>query len=265
MSMLTVKDLSIHSLKGGRPIVTNLSFSLSGGESLVLLGQSGCGKTMTCRAVMGLLDKRLFHIEGSILFGQTQLLHMTERKRPEIYGNRIAFIPQNLMTALDPSMRIRGQMDEHLRLHTKLNAKERKRCIHDALIQSGLTDTERVLRSFPHSLSGGMLQRVLIAIATGTNAGLIIADEPTTALDVVHRNETVDAFLRLQESGAAVLFVTHDFAAALRLGGDVLIMRNGTVVERGKTRDVYTAPKTEYAKALVDASALSKGEGCADC
>ncbi len=265
MSTLTVKDLAIHTKKDDRPIVTDLSFSLSSGESLVLLGQSGCGKTMTCLAVMGLLNKRLFRTEGSILFDQTQLLHMTERKRPEVYGNRIAFIPQNPMTALDPSMRIRGQMDEHLRLHTKLNAEERKHCIRNALIRAGLTDTERVLRSFPHSLSGGMLQRVLIAMATVTNADLIVADEPTTALDVVHRNETVDVFLRLRESGAAVLFVTHDFAAALRLGGEVLVMQNGAVVERGKTGAVYAVPKTEYAKALVDASALSKGEGCADC
>ncbi len=265
MSTLTVKDLSIHTKKDDHPIVTDLFFSLSSGESLVLLGQSGCGKTMTCRAVMGLLDKRLFRTGGSILFDQTQLLHMAERKRPELYGNKIAFIPQNPMTALDPSMRIRGQMDEHLRLHTKLHAKERKHCIRDALIRAGLTDTERVLRSFPHALSGGMLQRVLIAMATATKADLIVADEPTTALDVVHRNETVDAFLRLRESGAAVLFVTHDFAAALRLGGDVLVMKDGTVVEQGKTRDVYTAPKTEYAKALVKASGLSKGEGCAVC
>ncbi len=265
MSTLTVKDLSIHTRKDGRPIVSNLSFSLGSGESLVLLGQSGCGKTMTCRAVMGLLDRRLFRAEGSILFDQTQLLHMPERKRPELYGNRIAFIPQNPMTALDPSMRIGGQMDEHLRLHTKLDRKERTDCIRGALVQAGLTDTERVLRSFPCSLSGGMLQRVLIAMATGTNADLIVADEPTTALDVVHRNETVDAFLRLRESGAAVLFVTHDFAAALRLGGSVLVMRSGTVVERGKTSAVYTAPKTEYARALVTASALSKGEGRADC
>ena len=265
MSTLTVKDLSIHTKKDDRPIVTDLSFSLSSGESLVLLGQSGCGKTMTCRAVMGLLDKHLFRTSGSILFDQTQLLHMEERKRPELYGNAIAFIPQNPMTALDPSMRIKGQMDEHLYLHTKLDRKERIDCIRDALIRSGLTDTDRILRSFPHTLSGGMLQRVLIAMATGAKADLIIADEPTTALDIVHRNETVDAFLRLRESGAAVLFVTHDFAAALRLGGDVLVMKDGTVVEQGKTRDVYTAPKTEYAKALVKASALSKGEGRADC
>jgi len=264
MSTLTVNALSISTKKDLRPIVTDLSFSLSSGESLVLLGRSGCGKTMTCRAVMGLLDRRLFRAGGSILFDEIQLLHMKEGRRPELYGNRIAFIPQNPMTALDPSMRIGGQMDKHLRLHTKLDRKERRDCIRDALLRAGLTDTERVLRSFPHTLSGGMLQRVLIAMAVGTRSDLIVADEPTTALDVVHRNETVDAFLRLRESGAAVLFVTHDFAAALRLGGDVLILRDGAAVERGRTAEVYAAPETEYARALVKASALSKGEGRAD-
>ncbi|MCR5174516.1 MAG: ATP-binding cassette domain-containing protein, partial [Oscillospiraceae bacterium] len=178
MSTLTVKGLSIHVKKDDRPIVSDLSFSLGSGESLALLGRSGCGKTMTCRAVMGLLDRRLFRTEGSVLFDQTQLLQMEERRRPELYGNAIAFIPQNPMTALDPSMRIRGQMDEHLRLHTKLDRKERADCMRDALIRAGLTDTDRIRRSFPHTLSGGMLQRVLIAMATGTGADLIIADEP---------------------------------------------------------------------------------------
>ncbi len=264
MSTLIVEDLSIHTQKDDRPIVTDLSFSVSGGESLTLLGPSGCGKTMTCLAVMGLLDKRIFRTEGSIMFDRTRLLNMKEKKRPELYGNTIAFIPQNPMTALNPSIRIKGQIDEHLRLHTKLDRRQRKDLMRSSLIRAGLTDTERVLRSFPYMLSGGMLQRVLIAMATGTDADLIVADEPTTALDVVNRNETVDAFLRLKEAGAAILFVTHDFAAALRLGGHVLVMRNGAVIERGKTRGVYTAPKTEYAKALVRASALSRGEKRAD-
>ena len=113
-------------------------------------------------------------------------------------------------------------------------------------------------------LSGGMLQRVLIALALSTGAELVIADEPTTALDVVLRNETVDAFVRLREKGAAVLFVTHDFAAARRLGGEVLVMREGTLVERGDVREVWASPEKEYTKALVRASALSKGARHAD-
>ncbi len=261
MSGLTVRELSVRLKKDGRPIVRELSFEVGGGESLVLLGQSGCGKTMTCRAVMGLLDRKRFHTEGSVRFCGDELLGFPERRRAGIYGSRIAFIPQNPMTALDPSVRIGRQMDEMLRIHTQLKRGERRERIREALEKAGLQEPERVVRAFPHALSGGMLQRVLIAMATGTDTGLVIADEPTTALDVVHRNETVDAFIRLRESGAAVLFVTHDFAAALRLGGDVLVMRDGAAVEQGKTREVYASPKTEYTEALVRASALSKGDG----
>lgn len=260
MSELVVKNLSIQLKKDGRSIVRQLSFSLQNGESLVLLGQSGCGKTISCRAIMGLLEARIFQMTGSISFGGTELKGIPERKRRAVYGKQIAFIPQNPMTALDPSMRVGRQMDEMLRLHTDLSAAQRRKKISEVLEQAGLSDNERICRSYPHTLSGGMLQRVLIAMALSTEAELILADEPTTALDVVHRNEIVDAFIGLRENGAAVLFVTHDFAAAMRLGGDALIMYEGSVVERGKTRDIYSHPGTEYTKALVKAASLSKGE-----
>ncbi len=264
MKGLTVDQLTIRLNDSGAVLVNGLSLDVRCGESLVLLGQSGCGKTMTCRAVMGLLDKRRFAVEGSVDFCGTELLGLAESRRAEFYGSRIAFIPQNPMTALDPSRRVGRQMDETLRIHTRLSRGERRERVRSSLIKAGLPDTERILRSYPYTLSGGMLQRVLIAIATSTDADLIVADEPTTALDVVHRNETVDAFLRLRQEGAAVLFVTHDFAAALRLGGKVLVMREGRVVESGNTGEVYAAPRTAYTKALVKASALAKGEARAD-
>ncbi len=168
------------------------------------------------------------------------------------------------MTALNPSVKIGKQMDETLRLHTRLGKAQRRERIEKALTDAGLADTERVCASRPGMLSGGMLQRVLIAIALSTDAELVIADEPTTALDVVHRNEIVDAFARLRDGGAALLFVTHDFAAALRLGGDVMVMREGRIVERGSTREVYASPRHEYTRALVRASSLSKGASHAD-
>ncbi len=264
MSELLVNDLSISLKKDGKTLVDHLSFRLGAGESLVLLGQSGCGKTMSCRAVMGLLEKRRFRIEGSIAFDGTELAALPEGRRAEFYGQRIAFIPQNPMTALDPSVRIGKQMDETLLLHTKLSAAQRRERIRSALRSAGLEELDRVCGARPHTLSGGMLQRVLIAMALSTGAELVIADEPTTALDVVHRNEIVDAFDRLRAGGAAVLFVTHDFAAALRLGGEVLVMQDGAVVERGQTRAVYAAPQSDYTKALVRASSLSKGASHAD-
>ncbi len=263
MKELNVKELSIRLKDDCSLLVDRLSFRVGSGESLILLGQSGCGKSVSCRAVMGLLSRR-FRVDGSILFDGTELRGLPERWRADYYGKRIALVPQNPMTALNPSVKIGKQMDETLRLHTRLDKAQRRERIEKALTDAGLADTERVCASRPGMLSGGMLQRVLIAIALSTDAELVIADEPTTALDVVHRNEIVDAFARLRDGGAALLFVTHDFAAALRLGGDVMVMREGKIVERGSTREVYASPRHEYTRALVRASSLSKGAGHAD-
>lgn len=265
MSGLVVQNLSVFLRKDGREIVKSLSFQTGPGESLILLGQSGCGKTMTCRAVMGLLDRRVFRTEGIITWDGIRLSGLSERQRSEIYGKRIAFIPQNPMTALDPSVRIGKQMEEMLRLHMPFSSAERSEAIRQALLDAGLDSDERICRSYPYMLSGGMLQRVLIAMALSTDAGLVIADEPTTALDMVHRNAIVDSFVKLKEKGKAVLFVTHDFAAARRLGGNMLVMKDGAAEETGTTREIGGKPKTEYIKTLIKASALSKGDRYADC
>ncbi len=259
MSELNVNGLSVYLRDSGAALVKNLSFTLRGGSSLTLLGQSGCGKTMTCRAIMGLLEKKAFRTEGSVSFDGTELTSIAEKERKEVYGKRIAFIPQDPMTALNPSSRIGRQMDETLRLHCALGSAQRRERIISALNAAGLPDPQRIFRAYPYMLSGGMLQRVLIAIAMSTGAQLVIGDEPTTALDVVHRNSTVDAFLRLRDEGAAILFVTHDFAAAQRLGGEVLVMRSGEAVEQGETRRICLEAKCEYTKSLVRASALSQG------
>jgi len=260
MSELKANGLSVILKKDGTPLVQRLSFSLTSGESLILLGQSGCGKTLTCRTVTGILDRTRFRTEGSLVFDGHDLLSLPEKERTGLYGRKIVFVPQNPMTALDPSVRIGRQLDETLRIHLKLTSAQRRERVLRSLTSAGLKDVERVCAAYPHMLSGGMLQRVLIASAISTDAELVVADEPTTALDVVHRNEIVDCFLDLRRSGKALLFVTHDFAAALRLGGNILVLRNGSVVEQGSTRSVYDAPKEEYTRALVRASALSKGE-----
>lgn len=242
MSTLQVNNLKIELRKDKNLIVDDISFELNAGSSLTLLGQSGCGKTMACRALMGLLDDKKFHIAGSVKFHETELLHLPARERRKIYGKKMAFIPQNPMTAFDPSVRIGRQMDETIKLHMNVGRKRRKEMIRNSLDRAGLEAIERVVGSYPHELSGGMLQRVLIAIAISTDAEIVIADEPTTALDVVHCNEIVDEFIKLKEAGMAVLFVTHDFAAAIRLGGDVLVMKEGKTVEQGNMKDSLSGP-----------------------
>lgn len=143
---------------------------------------------MTCSAVLNLLDPKKFKVSGSVFFGETDLLNSSEKQRRGIYGNQIVYIPQNPMTALDPSMRIGRQMDETLRLHSDKSRQQRYNYILRLLHDVGLDDPDRVYRAYPHMLSGGMLQRVIIAMAMMLDAKFVLADEPTTALDVIHRN-----------------------------------------------------------------------------
>ena len=254
--LLNVDGLSITLCKNGETLIQNISFSLQKGSSLVILGQSGSGKTLTCKTIMGILNHRSFRPAGEIFFEGHELLAMTPKQQRQIYGGQIALIPQNPMTALNPSVRVGHQMVETLRLHTGLKGEKAYIKLETALQEAGLNSTGEVMKSYPHMLSGGMLQRVLVAMALMVGSKLIVADEPTTALDVEHRNETVDNMRRLRENGAAILLVTHDFNVAFRMGGDILVMKGGQIVEQGNIREVLTTPKHPYTRALIEASSL---------
>lgn len=208
MPSLMIDHLSINLRSGTDNLVSEISFAIKEGESLILLGQSGSGKTMTCSAVLNLLDPKKFKVSGSVFFGETDLLNSSEKQRRGIYGNQIVYIPQNPMTALDPSMRIGRQMDETLRLHSDKSRQQRYNYILRLLHDVGLDDPDRVYRAYPHMLSGGMLQRVIIAMAMMLDAKFVLADEPTTALDVIHRNGFLkmnqDYDLVLTDSGRAI-------------------------------------------------------------
>lgn len=255
--LLTINNLHIILKKSGQTLIQDMNLSLHEGKSLVILGQSGSGKTLTCKTITGILDCRQFTPSGEICFAGQELLSMPKKQQRDIYGAQIALIPQNPMTALDPSARVGKQMEETLYLHTGQKGKIAQEKLKTALRDSGLDRPDDVMKSYPHMLSGGMLQRVLIAMALMVGAKLIVADEPTTALDVEHRNATVNALIRLREQGTAILLVTHDFAVASRMGGDLLVMKDGYVVERGHACEVLNAPKHPYTQALIDASCLS--------
>lgn len=255
--LLHIEDLSIALKESCEPLLHNVSFSLEEGHSLVVLGQSGSGKTLTCKTVTGILDRRCFEPSGKAIFDGQDLLSMPSRRQRDIYGAQIALIPQNPMTALNPSVRVGRQMAETLRLHTGLTGKEGYARADTALQEAGLNRAGEVMKSYPHTLSGGMLQRVLIAMALMVDARLIVADEPTTALDVENRNATVDTMRRLRDRGAAILLVTHDFTVALRMGGDLLVMKDGQMVEQGNIHEVLAAPTQAYTRALIEASRLS--------
>jgi len=256
--MLTVKNLTIILKENKQPLVRNVNFSVQEGASLVILGQSGSGKTLTCKTLTGILDRRKFMPDGEVIFAGKELISMPAKEQGGIYGEQISLIPQNPMTALDPSIRVGKQMLETLRFHTGLKGAKAHEKIIKSLQKAGLERAEDAARSYPYMLSGGMLQRVLIAMALMVEAKLIVADEPTTALDAEHRNATVDALIRLREQGTAILLVTHDFAVASRMGGNLIVMKDGQILERGCVTEVLSAPKNPYTKALIDASQLSK-------
>lgn len=259
--LLTIKDLNISIKENQRTIVEGVSFSIRCGESVILLGQSGSGKTMTCRSIMNLLDRKKFQVSGNIYLYKKDIMTLKNNEKRKIYGENIAFIPQNPMTALNPSVRVGKQMDETLFLHSELTKEKRIQHILNCLSNTGLSEPERVYRSYPFMLSGGMLQRVLITMATMVNAELVIADEPTTALDVIHRNETIGDFCRLRNSGAGIFVVTHDFSAAAQLGGCLMVMKDGCILERGTVEEVLSNPQKKYTKELIEASSLSQKKG----
>lgn len=267
MPSLMIDHLSINLRSGTDNLVSEISFAIKEGESLILLGQSGSGKTMTCSAVLNLLDPKKFKVSGSVFFGETDLLNSSEKQRRGIYGNQIVYIPQNPMTALDPSMRIGRQMDETLRLHSDKSRQQRYNYILRLLHDVGLDDPDRVYRAYPHMLSGGMLQRVIIAMAMMLDAKFVLADEPTTALDVIHRNGIIDLFSQMKANGVGILmvthdllkrlhqerkmtcfFITHDLDVALYLADRVMVMRCGKIIEdrtfHGST-DCFTHPYTK--------------------
>lgn len=257
MPSLIIDHLSINLRSGTDNLVSEISFAIKEGESLILLGQSGSGKTMTCSAVLNLLDPKKFKVSGSVFFGETDLLNSSEKRRRGIYGNQIVYIPQNPMTALDPSMRIGRQMDETLRLHSDKSRQQRYNYILRLLHDVGLDDPDRVYRAYPHMLSGGMLQRVIIAMAMMLDAKFVLADEPTTALDVIHRNGIIDLFSQMKANGVGIFMVTHDFATALQLGGNVLVMKEGKIIESGEVQSVFDHTTEPYTRSLIEAYSLS--------
>ena len=259
--LLQVEHLSIALKNPYQDLVKDISFSLEEAGAVILLGQSGSGKTMTCRAILGLLNSSAFQVNGEIFFDNRSLLQLKEKERALYYGNKIAFIPQNPMTALDPSRKIGAQMAEFLNLHQDLKKKEALSLYEQALSRAGLTDTKRILSSRPYQLSGGMLQRCLIALAIAGNAKLVVADEPTTALDAIHRDKAVEQFLHLQEQGCALLLiVTHDFDVARHIGGHVLIMKEGRMVEQGSAQEVLQNPNSSVIpRELIEAIHLGWG------
>ena len=252
--VLEVRDLRIGLPKGGdrADAVANVSFSVAPGEIVCLVGESGSGKSVIAFSAMGLLPKNLPVKSGRIALHGEDLVGVSEERLRELRCTRMGMIFQEPMTALNPVMRCGDQIDEVLREHTDLSQAERKAKIIAMIEQVHLPDPARMFDSFPHQLSGGQRQRIMIAMALILEPSLLIADEPTTALDVTTQAQILKLIKELQaERGTGVLFITHDFGVVAEIADRVAVLKHGELVEMGPTQQILTAPRHPYTKMLI--------------
>jgi peptide/nickel transport system ATP-binding protein len=250
---LTVEGLKV--AIGGANVLRGISLEVEPGEVRGLVGESGAGKSMLGRAVLGLLPANATILSGHIAFEGRDLLAMGESERRSLLGRRIALIPQDPMTSLNPVKRVGAQISNLLRHHLGLSKRAALSRATELLTEVAIREPARVLSLYPHEISGGMRQRVLIAMAFACDPSLVIADEPTTALDVTVQRQVLQLVERLRKRhGSAVLFITHDLGVVAKICRSVSVLHAGRVLEEGETADVLMRPRHAYTRALLAAT-----------
>jgi peptide/nickel transport system ATP-binding protein len=254
--ILSVEGLTVALPKSGdRSLaVDNASLELRRGEILCIVGESGSGKSALSGAIMGAPAPGLKVVRGSVRLQGRELTSLSERAWCRIRGNRIAMIFQEPMAALNPAMPVGQQIMEVFELHATMSVAERRECALTLIRSMQLPDPERIFGSYPHQLSGGQCQRVIIAMALAMNPEVLIADEPTTALDVTTQAQVLELIRQLRTvHGHAILFITHDFGVVAEMADRIAVMRHGRIVEIGEARQVLTQPQHEYTRELIAA------------
>lgn len=252
--ILKVENLNVtlHHRRASKKLVENVSFEVRPGECLGILGESGSGKSMTVKSVLGLLDKN-FQVSGSAIFDGQDLLKESKEELRRLRGNRITMVLQNPMTCFDPLYRIGNQMAETFATHTSWNAQEIRTRSLEILEQMRIRNGEEVLEKYPHQLSGGMLQRIMIGIAMALQPELLIADEPTTAIDAITQYEILEEFVRIKkQKNTAMLFITHDLGAISKVADRILVMNSGHVVDSGSFDHILKHADDPYTRMLVE-------------
>jgi len=260
--LLKLSDVSVAFTHQGRQILAadQINLELAAGETLALVGESGSGKSVTALSILKLLPyPAASHPSGSILFEGQNLLQCDEKQLRQIRGRRIAMIFQEPMTSLNPLHTVERQIGEVLRLHQGLSGTQARMRIIELLTQVGIREPESRLQSYPHQLSGGQRQRVMIAMALANNPSLLIADEPTTALDVTVQAQILALLKSLQQQNhMAMLFITHDLGIVRQIADRVAVMTQGKIVEAGTTQDIFTRPSHDYTRKLLAAEPKGK-------
>jgi len=252
MNLLDVKNLTV--TFGAVTAVDNVSFQIAPGETLGVVGESGSGKSVTAFSILRLVQPPGRITAGSIVFEGHDLLTLSEREMREIRGARISLIFQEPMTALNPVMRVGDQIAEALTVHGMASRAEARQRAAELLDAVRIPDAARRARDYPHQLSGGMRQRVMIAIALACRPPLIIADEPTTALDVTIQAQVLDLLRELKARfNLALLLITHDFGVVAEMADRVAVMHRGRIVEEGPVRQILRSPVNEYTQTLLAA------------
>ncbi len=252
--MLEIRDLHVKFHTRDREAVSGVSLTIQNGEILGLVGESGSGKSVTAMSVAGLLPRRQCAYSGQVLLDGKELLHADRAQLRQIQGKEIGVVFQEPMSAMDPLMKVGEQVSEVLRVHTDLPAQERRRQALSVMAAVELPDPERVYACYPHELSGGMLQRAMIAAAIIARPKLLLLDEPTTALDVTIQAQILELLKRLNaESGIAMLFISHNLNVVRKLCTRVAVMQRGVLVEEGETDRVFYHPEHPYTRRLIAA------------
>lgn len=250
--LLAVHDLNVYF--GDKKVVSAVNFTLHKGQTLALVGESGSGKTTTALALCGLLPRNA-HTQGSALFNGHDLMQLSAAQLRRHQGRDIGVVFQEPLSSLNPVLKVHTQIDEVLKTHTSLNKEQRKARILECLHQVELPQPKELMHYYPHQLSGGQRQRVMIAMAIACQPKLLIADEPTTALDVITQKGILDLLQKLQqELSMAVLLISHDLAVVAQRSDQILIMRAGQIIEQGHTAEVLQRPQAPYTKQLLRAS-----------
>lgn len=251
MNMLEVNHLRVWDANEGKEIIHDSSFQLKEGTCLAIVGESGSGKSLTCRSIIR-LHKPWIRQSGEIIFQGEHLNHLSERDMRKRRGKHIGMIMQNGMGAFDPSSVVGVHFQETLKAHFGWSKGEAEASMKKAMESVMLSHPMEIMNKFPHQLSGGMLQRLMIALTLVLEPAVVIADEPTTALDTISQFEVVEQFIQLRERmGGSMIFVSHDLGVVKKIADEVLVMRNGDIVESGSVEEVFTTPQHPYTQYLV--------------
>lgn len=253
--ILEIKGLKTHFLtdNGSVPAVNGVDFHLHKGEVLGIVGESGCGKSVTSLSIMQLVQHPGKIVGGEIVFKGENLVHASEKRMRQVRGNQIGMIFQEPMTSLNPVFKIGNQLIEAVTIHHKLSKSEARKRAADMLKLVGLPRADELLNEYPHQLSGGMRQRVMIAMAMICKPEVLIADEPTTALDVTIQAQILELMKKLnKEMNTSIIMITHDLGVVAEMCDRIAVMYSGKVVEEGKTKDLFKNPQHPYTKGLIE-------------